>query len=503
MAEILIDRNPAENPDKNVLIVLLKTFSPEEWKEFEKFVSSPYFNKGRNYLPLLKILRIYYPEFNSKDLTKEKIYKKLYPLKEYKDSVLNSMYSRLYNLGEEFLVQQEFNKDFNIRKECMAVRVINNRGLGSKARKRIEEIENHFKLSKKSKDFFVNKKIFTQEISYFYYNNEMRRSIFEVNYEAIKYIIYGFISELFHYDFSLYSQRNFWKFDYEASYVNKIIELINFDKIFELTGIEDKAELPFLKINYLMHMTGKYPESDEYYFELKKLVYDNLDKLDEELKRLLLNLLALICTSKFVSGRNEFKFEAFEIKKKAIEEDLFSMTNTSYIKTSEFRSVFIEALNVNQKEWAEDFAEKYLDKLSPDIREDIDNYCKARIAYENRNFDEAVEYAMKVNINLITFKLDMKNTIAKIYYDTDSVETLFSHLNAYYQLVKNSDSQNTEFLQRHIKFIKYLKALQNIRLNFKNKTEYEFLKNKISKENVTAKSWLIYKIDQLIKPDKK
>ncbi|MBK7255286.1 MAG: hypothetical protein IPI04_15600 [Ignavibacteria bacterium] len=59
------------------LIQNLKTFTKDEIKLFERFVASPYFNNGRNYLPFLKELRNHYPDFKDLKgkLTSESVYK--------------------------------------------------------------------------------------------------------------------------------------------------------------------------------------------------------------------------------------------------------------------------------------------------------------------------------------------------------------------------------------------------------------------------------------------
>ena len=79
-----------------------------EWKDFEKFVSSPYFNKGRNYIPLLNILKEFYPDFDSRDLTAEYIYKRLHKGKEFNLNVMNTILSGLSNICEEFFFESEF-----------------------------------------------------------------------------------------------------------------------------------------------------------------------------------------------------------------------------------------------------------------------------------------------------------------------------------------------------------------------------------------------------------
>ena len=109
--------NLDKNSEKNILFQLLKTFTSEEWEGFEKFVDSPFYNKGRNYGQIMKILKKHYPDFDSKELSKENFYNKLFPGKEYKENVIYSMFSRLYSIAEEFLMINEMSKDNYISKE--------------------------------------------------------------------------------------------------------------------------------------------------------------------------------------------------------------------------------------------------------------------------------------------------------------------------------------------------------------------------------------------------
>ncbi len=96
---------------KSKLITLFSIFTKEEMKSFEKFIVSPYFNNERNFKPLYKILKSYYPEFDNPNLTEEKIFKKLYPGKTYnkKSAVsLRVIESQMANMAEKFLVYNGF-----------------------------------------------------------------------------------------------------------------------------------------------------------------------------------------------------------------------------------------------------------------------------------------------------------------------------------------------------------------------------------------------------------
>lgn len=89
------------------LVSMLKTFSEKEMKDFEKFISSPYFSKGRNLKPLYYILKKNHPAFSSSHLNRDKIFRNLFPGKKYdeKKSVhaINVMFSELTALAEKFM----------------------------------------------------------------------------------------------------------------------------------------------------------------------------------------------------------------------------------------------------------------------------------------------------------------------------------------------------------------------------------------------------------------
>ena len=57
---------------------IIKTFSEDEIKKFDLFLSSPYFNSKKSIVRLFKELRKFYPDFDSEDLTEEYLYSKVF-----------------------------------------------------------------------------------------------------------------------------------------------------------------------------------------------------------------------------------------------------------------------------------------------------------------------------------------------------------------------------------------------------------------------------------------
>ena len=84
------------------LIRILKTFSENEFKNFGKFIASPYFSTGRDVTPLYKVLKSHYPEFTGKGMEKEQVFSKLGKGK-YNEQLMRIMISDLYKLAVEYL----------------------------------------------------------------------------------------------------------------------------------------------------------------------------------------------------------------------------------------------------------------------------------------------------------------------------------------------------------------------------------------------------------------
>lgn len=93
------------------LVSILKTFSKDEIKEFEKFILSPFHNNGRNFIPVYRYLKKLHPEYPPEKLLAEKIYKKLYPGKKYDERkssmTIRVLFSQLRLLAEKFMVHFE------------------------------------------------------------------------------------------------------------------------------------------------------------------------------------------------------------------------------------------------------------------------------------------------------------------------------------------------------------------------------------------------------------
>lgn len=93
------------------LIRQLKILSPAELKRLFQFLKSPFYNANPAMVKLYLLLRAHYPEFDSKVLSKEKVFRKLFPDRTYDHQKLLNLMSDFMAILEQYLIVLQLEKD--------------------------------------------------------------------------------------------------------------------------------------------------------------------------------------------------------------------------------------------------------------------------------------------------------------------------------------------------------------------------------------------------------
>ncbi len=248
------------------IIKALKTFSKKEWKEFEKFAASPYFNNGRNYLPILKELKIFYPEFDSVKLTSEYLYSKLYPGKKHNKNVIKTTLSGLYKMVERFLIQENFKKR-DETKLALLIRGLSDKGLNSDVENKILKAEREDSIKSKSfRDYFKHD-IVHEEIYDHYYLNDHRTKLGILRERYNVFALKHLLLELIATEKESITQRNFLKHNFYESTIGRVLSGIDFKAIIDELEKDDPGDTLVLLIYYNILSSYKFIDVDSYYYK--------------------------------------------------------------------------------------------------------------------------------------------------------------------------------------------------------------------------------------------
>jgi len=465
------------------LIRLFRTFSKEEWKELEKFAASPCFNKGRNYIPLVKELKKYAPEFDSAKLTKENLYKKIFSGKLYKETVINTILSGLYSLSEEFLVYLQL-KNLPER-PSMLIRELTGRKLFKEAEKIIDSTGLTKPEKYVSATSFQSAASIAKEILEHYTLTDKRHLIPGMLDTMYRFYILNFINHTLTNKNIMYLNRKFVKKS-DNFLIDEISNVI--ENSHELEAIDLLAKY----YNYAADGTGDI----KYYYKLKNLREKYYNEVSLYLKTTLNISLVNICLKKISDGNIQFRKEFRDVYISILKNNhYFNNIKKPVFSNKLFKAIISNSIYFNEIPWAENFLKEYLDKLEPEYRGNLYNLSMALIKFKQKKYDESLSFAGKIEQKHIIFKLDAKNIISKIYYETGSHENLLALLDTYKQMILNNAIKNEAIGKSQLGFVEFLKKIV-----LADKNETEDIRNNINKTAfLNSREWLLEKISELEK----
>lgn len=490
----LSDLKHNQGLSENNLIRILRTLSKDEWKEFEKFVASPYFNRGRNHIQLLNALHEFYPSFDKEVLTKESLYAKLFPGKSYKDSVMKSMLSRLDEMAEEFLIHAAFRKNEHLLRERLLIKETSERGLQKTAFAVISRTGKLLSSKKRGLLDHLTMRDYMNEVSnYNYIFDESHKGKNDlISYQTN--ILYAFLTEFLITEGTLYSQKTFWDESIQSNFILQITDIIGVDNLLEQIRIHDPENYDVLNLFNLLRLATRHSEDDEYYYRLRDEFFAKVGKYDLDFRKFMMHCLSSVLT---VKGKAVALKDAHNLRKKIYEENLYLFSQQRKITVGEFRAAFLEAVYLQELDWAEQFYNQYIDFVQPSLRAGLSFFCRAQLLFNKGDYDGALESINNVRINQMAFKFDTRVLTSQIYYNTGSYENLFSYLDSYAKLLENSRSQKHSLVESHSRFVKFLRRLVKLRLQSKDDAEIAALKEKIKNDRVVMKQWLLDRVEEL------
>lgn len=449
------------------LIVFLKTFSKEEISEFEKFLSSPYFKKVRDTLPLLKALKKFHPEFEEKKFSEEAIFNKIFPGQDYNDknskNSLRSLTSYLMKAVEDFIYISKL-KDKKTLKNRILLGEIIDRNLTKHyepyMEQGIEDMDTVEKISGMNNvDNYHLEKI---NARYFYSKMDLENYIQHV-IKSIENISSQFWIDLISTAKTVIFVNDNREQKRSYDLIDKLLESADMDKVLKAhEGTKDHALISF---HYLMyrHLKTKgeennYEKAKEYFFKIKSGM-SRQEKVDHYSE--LLNLFLL----KFTIKGLDVKREMFSLIKECLKDKAYKISDTDFMHPVFYRNAVLTADYLNECDWAYEFIDKYSDELMPDTRDNLRLYYKALIDCRGGKHEESLANISKIKYDFISFKTDVKVLMLRNFYELNLFDQADSTIDTFRHYIKVSDHLDDEYKKAFGNYLIYYQKLQKLKLN--------------------------------------
>lgn len=475
---------------KGNLIEALKTFTPKEMREFSGFVNSSYFIKNKKVKKLFDIIKNYYPEFNSNKLNKEKVFEKIYGNESYKDSKMRILMFYLYEVVEKFLVYNRIVNNETVFKEFV-VKELHERNLHKDFEKTCRQaLMDIDKGTIVNADYYMNK--FTFQYEYLNYlctaqTDQYGKFMNEENIEKVfNNLTYYYIIMVFKFYSIVLTTKTLY---------NTNIETVLFEKITNTYDANLFKDVPLINIYYNAVMCLLEPDEEKYYFNMKKLVFENNDNISSnDLLNLYINL-ENYCTRKTITGNTAYLKEGFEILKKEIDYKIYR--TGGFMSPLFYRSSFVIGMKLKETEWAQNFIEKYRSELDNENRDSVYYYCMAYMQETEGNYEKGLDYLAKARTEEHYLKTEIKLLQCKLFYMLDWNIPLTSMIETFKRTLKNDKLIPEKRKLLYLKFAKYLNKINNIKEKPDNNKTADLKKEIICDDDFVLKSWILNRISEL------
>ncbi|MEM6316290.1 MAG: hypothetical protein AAF960_01395 [Bacteroidota bacterium] len=460
------------------LIHHLKLLSAEELKRFASFVRSPYYTQSKDVIRLFNLLRKHHPHFSNKQVTKDRIFKRLFPKETYSDIKLRNLQSKLNKVVENYLLQLTFEQDEIAKRKALA-KLYQQRNYTVAFQRATEQLLDDLDfLPFRDADYFLEKYGLERALYFWESPNSKKAVWLNKAYDSL-----AAFSRLERLRLTLYQKNR------GIIYANQPTKVNLFYNDNDLTQLYEKF-LDLLEKPTLIA------------FEDAKIsFFKNKEKLRKEDQQSL--LVVLINHAKLAIRTEQTELEAtiFSLYKLGIEEEILFDNGT--LNEILFINIVMFGSKLTKFTWVEDFLQKYATRITGNNSKEIATLGKAIYHFFKKNYTQATHLLATLKFDNKLLELSARTLSLRCFYELFSKDStlydyLLAALQAYQKFLERDLSFHAEKVIAYQNFSKLLAQLIPAQLKMYGSREKAVLLQLLATTKpLTAASWLREKIEAI------
>ncbi|MBL7129631.1 MAG: hypothetical protein ISS16_11690 [Ignavibacteria bacterium] len=478
----------------------LRELNDKEFKEFGKFISSPYHNSNKNLITYYNFLERYHPKFKEVKTTHERIYAALFPGKKFNYGILRNLNSEMVTLFKEFLAYSNYKKK-TIQVDCNLLEELRKRKLESLFNREFKStFEKIDSMQTRDEDYYLNKFSLESELNK-YFDEKLtigtaltfyKGKINEIN-DLTNYFIIAIFKEY------IIQISGGGKIDFEKSLILHD-ELLSY--ISSNLDYYKQIDIIYLLYNFLVLL--KESENEDVYNNLKKILKEKRHTInDYDIKTFYVELYNY-CKRKQSEGSKKYGLESFEMLKNMIELGVFFNENGN-MSDHNYINIAASAFRINESNWAENFIKVYKEKLPFEKREIAFNYNNAVLNFRKGKdspdrdvyYEKALGFLSEINVDNFYYMTRVKNLSLQIYYELNEIDLALGMINTYKHYLSRDIVMPKNLKLSYLNYIHYVSKLIKIKTGSKIIHTTRIKKEISRNENMAYKGWLLERIKEL------
>ena len=452
---------------KNKAIQILKSFSPEEFKRFRKFIESPYFNTSKSAIQLFKYIEKYYPAFEDKALDIKSAVKKLNKISRATEGNIRNTLSDLYLLLRKFLSIEYYNSNDFAMKFGEVASLFSKRLLPMYEKESATYFEKYGKINNFHEPYMHETLLLCNARIANAFGKANVKGDIEAFVKQSEIAALTALDYIFH--TRLLKEDN--KFSHNVEYpdmCSAIFDALDVEKFLNYAEKNSPKFYNIVAMEYYvtnLHLNRDFESSHQ---KLKKLFSEQINTYESKnsywgsfiasFTNVLMNKI------NFNSTHKEIPYYASEILYPYdfyLKHKLYHHMS-SWFLIREFTNIIYIAFIAEKPEWIKEFILKYSNELKADEKGDGVNFGLGLFNYMTGKYEEALSNFSNVKNPFQNMLIKMKKVIILCHYELKNYETALSNCDALIMLLtrKFGDMPAKQWEIEEIKlFRKFLKVM--------------------------------------------
>ncbi len=466
------------------VIQLLQSFSKSEFREFDKFVHSPFLNNRAEVAAFFDKIKKYYPSFDQPDFNKKSVYNSLYPDSGFRDDVIRRLGSNLFKLAEDYISYSLFRSE-KFDQHINLLEIYQRRDLNEFYQKQFQKTKLYLEGNKTRNAEYYLRTTQVEEINRKHLiKRDTTVKTTDIQIQIDSMWKFSLVRLLRLYAVAVQHVSQFNK-KYDLSSLSPLLDLI--DK----SGFKKEIAVELFSLTIRL-MTDR--KNDKTFYSLKLLLEKNQYILDNSENDMIYVALLSYCWDMNLKPGKDYSKDEFELITGMLDKDILTEDGKMYSEW--FMYAFLTAVKAGEVNFAEKFIERYKDLVPENERSNVVNHARAELEFVKDNFEEALEYLSIPKYNNISEKLRANNMYLRIYYELDRSDQFFYQIDSFKHFLKNVKSLSSNLIKVRQNFVKYILILYKIKLG-EIKTDLSLLKKEIEGSQLVNYRWLMKKLSKL------
>lgn len=436
--------------EKSKVADLLRTLNDKQLAGLKGFCEAEFTGPSDRTTRLLELLSAHRKR-SQKGPSKEAVFKQLFPGRRFSDKQLSYVMTDLLHATEKYLIIQEALSE-ELRNRLRLLRYYDSARLEKHYEEVMRETEktmNAYPFQDASKHY---NEFLLHEITNHHFDRLKERRHDDSLQKAIDNLdIYYLIIKLKH-SCEIVNRQRFSTSTYDLRFINEILQYLE---------ANPHEQVPAIACYYHIYRMLTEPANETWFRELRNLLDKHSEQFPATEAKDMYDYALNYCIIRINEGKPEFLNEVFLIYKTLLEKELLFTEKT--LSPWSFKNIVVVALRLKEYKWAEEFIEKYKNRISPEFRANAYAYNRAYVHFHRKQYEQALLMLQSVAFTDIYYSLDTRSLTLKIYYELDEVEALRSHISAFRLFLKRnklvSESMQTVYMNQ-IRFIQRILRLE-------------------------------------------